>query len=47
MAGVSETIHATKDHVLLLDRGPADNVSLRVTSLGKTFEPVAREPIIV
>ena len=36
-----------EDHVVILDLGPADKLSLRVESLGKGFEAVAREPIIV
>lgn len=36
-----------EDHVLMLDIGPADGVKLRVTSIGKAFQPVEREPIIV
>lgn len=35
------------DHVLILDIGPAEQVKPRVISLGKTFEAVAREPVIV
>jgi len=35
------------DHVLILDIGPAEQVKPRVVSLGKTFEAVAREPVIV
>jgi hypothetical protein len=33
--------------VIVLDLGDADRVELRVTNLGKTYEPVVREPIIV
>lgn len=40
-------INHTKDHVLFMDLGPADQVTPRVISLGKSFEPVARAPIIV
>lgn len=48
IATLDQIIHHTEDHVLILDLGVADNVSPRVTSLGKTsFEPVKREPIIV
>ncbi len=36
-----------KDHVLIVDLGPADSVKPRITSLGKTFEPVQKETIIV
>ncbi|MCS6877679.1 MAG: CRISPR-associated endonuclease Cas2 [Geminicoccaceae bacterium] len=46
-ASLRERIHAREDHVLLLDLGPADRVQVRVRSLGKTFEPVRREPVIV
>lgn len=35
------------DHVLILDLGPADQVKPRVISLGKTFDAVTREPVIV
>ena len=34
-------------HVLILDLGPAEGVKPRITSLGKSFAPVKREPIIV
>lgn len=46
-AGLRERIHAREDHVLLLDLGPADRVHPRVRSLGKSFAPVRREPVIV
>jgi CRISPR-associated protein Cas2 len=38
--------HGT-DHVLFVDVGPADRVVPRVISLGKDFEPVGRQPIVV
>jgi CRISPR-associated protein Cas2 len=40
-------IHHDKDHILFVDVGPADRVVPRVVSLGKDFDPVTREPIIV
>jgi len=40
-------IHHADDHVILLDVGPADGVTPRVVSLGKSFSAVAREPVIV
>ena len=46
-AACSEIIHHDADHLLILDLGPADTVKPRVESLGKTFEPVARAPVIV
>jgi CRISPR-associated protein Cas2 len=36
-----------RDHVVMLDLGPADTVQPKVISLGKSFDPVRREPIIV
>lgn len=44
---VDGIIHHAEDHVVFLDLGPADRVVARVTSLGKTFTPVMREPVIV
>ena len=40
-------IHHGDDHVLTVDLGPADKVSPRVESLGKSFNVVARAPVIV
>lgn len=36
-----------EDHVILLDLGLAEDVKPSVVSLGKSFDPVVREPIIV
>jgi CRISPR-associated protein Cas2 len=47
IATIDGIIHHHDDHVILLDLGPADRVEPRVVSLGKNFEPVAHEPIIV
>ncbi len=40
-------IHHHEDHILLVDVGPADRVVPRVVSLGKDYEPMIREPVIV
>jgi CRISPR-associated protein Cas2 len=40
-------IHHGDDHIVLLDLGPAERVVPRVVSLGKTFAPIEREPVIV
>jgi len=40
-------IHHAHDHVVSLDLGPAERVVPRVISLGKTFAPITREPVIV
>ena len=36
-----------QDHVVIMDLGPADGVKPRVTSLGKEFRPILKEPVIV
>ncbi len=46
-AALAELINHNADHVLLLDMGHADKVDPRVTSLGKVFAAVERQPIIV
>jgi CRISPR-associated protein Cas2 len=40
-------IHHDDDHVVLVDVGLADQVVPRVVSLGKTYTPVERVPVIV
>lgn len=40
-------IRRGQDHVVILDLGPADAVKPRVTSLGKEFRPISKEPVIV
>jgi len=47
VATLDEIIHHTDDHVLIMDLGPADVVSPRVTSLGKDFSPITREAVVV
>lgn len=44
---INEVINHNQDHVLILDLGSVDRVELRVESMGKTYAPVTREPIIV
>jgi len=46
-AALRDVMNAAEDHVLVVDIGPADQVSPRVRSLGKLFEPVARDAVIV
>ena len=46
-AALDAIIHHGEDHVVILDLGPADKLSLRVKSLGKRFQAIVREPIIV
>jgi CRISPR-associated protein Cas2 len=46
-ATLDQLIHHKEDHVILVDLGPVERVQPRVTSLGKTYAPVEREPIVV
>lgn len=46
-ASLGDVINHQEDHVLILDIGPAENVRPRVRSLGKRFEAVEREAVIV
>lgn len=47
VATLDEVILNEHDHILMLDLGLADKVDPRVISLGKSFELVIREPVIV
>jgi len=47
-ARLGSTISAAEDHVLIIDLGVADQVTPRISSLGKrTFAAVERAPVIV
>ena len=47
VATLDEIIHHKEDHVILMDLGLADSVKPRVVSLGKNFQPLEKEPVIV
>jgi len=47
IAMLDEMIQHKEDHVVLLDLGLADEVNPHVVSLGKDFQPIEREPVIV
>ena len=40
-------IHHKDDHIVSMDLGLAENVVPKVVSLGKSFAPVVKEPVIV
>jgi len=44
---LSEIINRSEDHLLIIDLGPADSIGLRVESIGKRFDPIEKEPVIV
>ena len=47
VARLDDLIDHAEDHVVLVDVGVADGIEPRVVSLGETFQPVRREPVIV
>lgn len=47
VALLDEIIAQGEDHLITIDFGPAEGIQPRVTSLGKTFEPIVRAPVIV
>ena len=46
-ARLEKEIHHQEDHVLIVDLGLAEKVDPKVESLGKSFESVKRQAIIV
>jgi CRISPR-associated protein Cas2 len=44
---LKDVLNQREDHVLIVDVGPAEGVALRVQSIGKVFEAVRREAVIV
>ena len=47
IATLDELIHHKEDHVILMDLGLADSVQPKVVSLGKEFQAVEKEPIVI
>lgn len=47
VALLDEIIRQHEDHLVIIDIGPAEKVEPKVTSLGKTYKPVQRGPMIV
>lgn len=46
-ARLDRLIEPSKDHILIVDLGPADKVDVRVESLGKSYEAPKRQATIV
>ena len=46
-AAIQSIVNTKEDHVLIMDLGPAEGVTPRVSSIGKSFAPVQRESVIV
>lgn len=46
-AAIQEIVNSKEDNVLIIDLGPADSVAPKVSSIGKSFDAVRRESVIV
>lgn len=46
-AKLAEAIHHHEDHVLILDLGPAEKLKPSIRSIGKVYQPLERQPVIV
>ena len=44
---VSRIVKQDEDHVLIMDLGPAENVKVKVKSIGGSFEPVSTDAVVV
>jgi CRISPR-associated protein Cas2 len=44
---LTDLIDTSEDHVMIIDMGPAESVSIRVESIGKRFDPIERKAVIV
>ena len=44
---IRSIVHQKDDHVIIMDLGPADAIRLKVRTLGKAFEPIERQAVIV
>jgi len=47
IAMLDQLIKHDDDHVVLMDVGLVDSVKPKIVSLGKDFQPVQREPVVV
>lgn len=46
-ASLESALNLREDHLMILDLGVAENVELRVKSLGQAFSPVEKGAVIV
>lgn len=44
---LTELIDTAEDHLMIIDIGPADSVTIRVESIGRPFRPIERRAVIV
>ncbi|MDD2463574.1 MAG: CRISPR-associated endonuclease Cas2 [Desulfobulbus sp.] len=44
---LTELMNADEDHVMIIDVGPAESITIRVESFGRSFRPIERRAVIV
>lgn len=44
---IGSIVHQKEDHVIIMDLGPAEAIRLKVKTLGRAFEPIQRQAVIV
>lgn len=44
---IRSIVHQKEDHVIIMDLGPAEAIRLKVKTLGRAFEPIQRQAVIV
>lgn len=44
---LSQIADDEEDHLLIVDLGPSESVTLRVEYIGKVFSPIEKKPVIV
>ncbi len=44
---LTELMNANEDHVMIIDVGPAESITIRVDSFGRPFNPIERRAVIV
>ena len=44
---LKELIDAKEDHVMIVDLGPAESITIRVESIGRSFTPIEHQAVIV
>jgi CRISPR-associated protein Cas2 len=44
---LTNLMNASEDHIMIIDVGPAESITIRVESYGQPFRPIERQAIIV
>ena len=44
---LTDLVNAAEDHVVIIDIGPAENITIKVESIGRPFRPIERTAIVV